>query len=740
MDQYSYSLDPDQQWLAYKVEENDVKDWEPAFEMDSLEEVSGSTNANATEDEKAVKVKIDDGTILMKKSVERLFVYREMESNIVQIEDGKRGETNEEIKKIFLNNYYFKYDGTAEKADKIYAIKSTKFKTQNVTNNTPILQIPQEFRGSKLIEDGEAFGPIATSDDDPVLDEKVAFVEWGSDPSAAASWVAALGSTANTNETIRNYAEKVSLTMDSLGAFSMLENTHTLDADFIYKDFKELIVELGYFTKEELTDSKRVFAWVVPELISRGWPARIIDKKESEYGTYLHCKSDYKASKDESLASELESSSDLLTFKNGYSGEEDVVAPATGELLKYGTHERTNVDTGEKETVGYAVIRVLDKEDAALLGNFKDSKPSLKSGKSEYDLDSEKKSKYGYYLFYENYALAGVIGDVILIDGFDLADGHTSINSFNKDSESLYETDDIFEANDNETTRKVKANANAKETAKSACTISGKVYIKEGTIIGKTKNDSKGSSVSGNYIRIIMRTKDDEIVEDVEDYMKIDDGVGDPQPYEQDEDGNDMYRLASMIHHELCAGSGLLLVGKTRDESGKWIPINNSHINSIAKVCGYVALNKCLTEGKSLKDVLTSGAYGSAGNTDAAMTKSLYNSGPNCKACLKVAKWCLTWDCTTVKSSEGIRMTRNCVTESGYDVTSMGDGFEYFWCLDIWDRKNSNYGNDGRLTDNNILGGTESDGGDAFFLRTKADNVKYKAQDVLEYDNIDKHD
>ena len=50
---------------------------------------------------------------------------------------------------------------------------------------------------------------------------------------------------------VRNYASTVTLEQDALNAFSILENTHTLDADYIYRDFKELVVELGYYTKEE---------------------------------------------------------------------------------------------------------------------------------------------------------------------------------------------------------------------------------------------------------------------------------------------------------------------------------------------------------------------------------------------------------------------------------------------------------------------------------------------------------
>jgi hypothetical protein len=50
----------------------------------------------------------------------------------------------------------------------------------------------------------------------------------------------------------------------------MLENTHTLDADYIYRDFKELIVELDYFDKEDLSDkTNEVMQWPLPEASSK---------------------------------------------------------------------------------------------------------------------------------------------------------------------------------------------------------------------------------------------------------------------------------------------------------------------------------------------------------------------------------------------------------------------------------------------------------------------------------------
>ena len=39
----------------------------------------------------------------------------------------------------------------------------------------------------------------------------------------------------------------VNITKSSLNSFSILENTGTVDAEYQYRDFKELIVELNYF-------------------------------------------------------------------------------------------------------------------------------------------------------------------------------------------------------------------------------------------------------------------------------------------------------------------------------------------------------------------------------------------------------------------------------------------------------------------------------------------------------------
>jgi hypothetical protein len=168
---------------------------------------------------------------------------------ITQTGEGQRTETNSKIKKMFLSNNYFRYDGSEETAEIITALR----------NNNNI-----------------AYGPLSSTD----LEKTTKITKDG-----------------ETKEyKVKDYAGTVSLEQDSLNAFSMLENTHTLDADYIYRDFKELIVELGYFTKEELTDeTPKLLQWIIPDISSYGYPNRAIDKDEDEYGTAVHSKGDIDA-------------------------------------------------------------------------------------------------------------------------------------------------------------------------------------------------------------------------------------------------------------------------------------------------------------------------------------------------------------------------------------------------------------------------------------------------------------
>ena len=188
--------------------------------------------------------------------------------NIIQVGEGVRGETNAEIKKMFLQNKYFQYDGSTGTAEIITALRNEIYQRRLDSNWFDINNLQPKY--GPLTE--EEFNSEITLDVD--------------------------GDGTSETYRVKDYAGSVTLEQDALNAFTMLENTHTLDADYIYRDFKELVVELGFYSKEELTEGvPRIFSFLIPEIGSAGFPERTIDKIEEEFGTMVHSKYDIEANR-----------------------------------------------------------------------------------------------------------------------------------------------------------------------------------------------------------------------------------------------------------------------------------------------------------------------------------------------------------------------------------------------------------------------------------------------------------
>ncbi len=169
-----------------------------------------------------------------------LYYKVDLSSSVSQVEDGQRGPTNKKAKEIFSINKYYTYNGTAERA----------------------ADIDNDRYGSNVKSEYEKFKK----------GENTSF---------------------NTDSDPRNkdLIDTFSVTRDSISAFNILTNMNTMDSDAIYHDFKELIVELNFFDKEELTVvANESFEWPIPEIGSRNWPLRKYSKYENEYGTSLHSK------------------------------------------------------------------------------------------------------------------------------------------------------------------------------------------------------------------------------------------------------------------------------------------------------------------------------------------------------------------------------------------------------------------------------------------------------------------
>ncbi len=288
--------------------------------------------------------------------------YKVSNGSVSQTGEGLRTETNPEIKEIFLNNKYFRYDGSIETAKVITNLRKKITEKYNSENNKNIENYygPVEGIGPDgqkvdytdiFVEKDETEKNEETSEETKEKDKEENKENEIEEIEINSKIIEEINSDGtNTEETddsknknvttVSDMSGTVSLNQDTLNAFSMLENEHTLDADYVYRDFKELIVELGYFEKEELTDeTPRLLEFLVPDTGSYLYPRRSLDKVEEEFGTLVHSKGDINAGIYESL----------LEVYQGYEEEKQ-----SGEL---------NDDVGNEENPEADVVEDTTEED-----------------------------------------------------------------------------------------------------------------------------------------------------------------------------------------------------------------------------------------------------------------------------------------------------------------------------------------------------------------------------------------
>lgn len=235
------------------------------------------------------------------KNKENIYIKIDIMGNVTQIQDAQRGVTNPTIKQIFSTNKYYMYDGKSETADAI-------------------------------AEDREATKNDRDKD--------------------------------NTAEDKRNPDLIGSFTVDrdSLTAFNILENMNTFDADSIYRDFKELIVELDYFDKEELTQNPTVvWEWPIPECGSGGWPIRRFEKVENEFGTLINSKVDL-----ENLKKKNEASIEIVKTGKGDEGDQTQINDGSAEPVEETVSNAQNLELAKEEKF----IKEKNEQDNVIDGNL----------------------------------------------------------------------------------------------------------------------------------------------------------------------------------------------------------------------------------------------------------------------------------------------------------------------------------------------------------------------------------
>lgn len=113
----------------------------------------------------------------------------------------------------------------------------------------------------------------------------------------------------------------------SLAAFSILESVHTEDSEYIYRDLKEYLIELGYFTRADFESIETgVLKWIIPSytVYKDEWPDIEYEKNSLEYGNYIRSKESITMQRSEayksSVSSMVDDSPTALDDKTSYVG------------------------------------------------------------------------------------------------------------------------------------------------------------------------------------------------------------------------------------------------------------------------------------------------------------------------------------------------------------------------------------------------------------------------------------
>ena len=326
--------------------------------------------------------------------------------NIDQKRDGQRGITNSKIKYLFKNKKYYKYDGSTETAYRIHndwmnclklqlsdsidnkylRIKNaqylnldeipdkdfTKIETYlNSIIDNEYYQNYDEMEGSITFArsfDGDDIADIASRN---LMSSSTGTDENGNtlkiDPEK----------TVFTNDPRNpNLIDNIDLQTESLEAFSILENTHTPDADYAYRDLKELIVELDYFDKEDLAARKRdVFEWLLGDTPSAGWPYRTYDKN-NDYGSLIHSSKQYDELEAIMRGAYADKVAELADT------EEEVAAITAQQIINEPEYVKDEDDDDDSDSNDPTAQAALKLDDNLYALNTKKSSSRAKSGSS----------------------------------------------------------------------------------------------------------------------------------------------------------------------------------------------------------------------------------------------------------------------------------------------------------------------------------------------------------------------
>ncbi|MBO5005334.1 MAG: C39 family peptidase [Clostridia bacterium] len=257
------------------------------------------------------------------------------------------------VKNWLTSGYFFIYDGTKETAEEIEAARKV---LKNEYNPADPLLISSEYHGlnDKLLIDSD-------NNEKPEVAEIDARAKELNDILASTEYKD--GKKYKVRLQKINFAKK-----SSLAAFSILESVHTKDGEYVYRDLKEFMIELGYFSEGDFeTIESNVLDWIIPSYTPDEWPDTRYEKKNDRYGTYIRSKAsiEEEKQKEKDDLAKLEEQDPNDTVGDGTVGSTNSSGSTTTSNGQSTTHttsgvEEKSVDAIDYGEEGYATVTIIN--------------------------------------------------------------------------------------------------------------------------------------------------------------------------------------------------------------------------------------------------------------------------------------------------------------------------------------------------------------------------------------------
>lgn len=255
-------------------------DWDSAYDFTKeIRDDTGEYNPEGLADTEDIQKLKESGTIMY-----MLNGTGDHSTDVTQIKQPfilRTEPWHNKVKNWLTSGYFFIYDGTIETAEEIEAARKVLKNKYDPSN--PLLI---SYENKEILVDSENNEKPEVAEIDKKakeLNDILASTEYKD------------GKKYKVRLQKINFAKK-----SSLAAFSILESVHTKDGEYVYRDLKEFMIELGYFTEADfkLIESG-VLDWIIPEYVPDEWPDKKYEKRNDEYGTFIRSRTSIEAERAE---------------------------------------------------------------------------------------------------------------------------------------------------------------------------------------------------------------------------------------------------------------------------------------------------------------------------------------------------------------------------------------------------------------------------------------------------------